>query len=135
MKTFEVKIIVSMEDEKSIQDLFPMHNLEIKELKSLRSLSQNSAMHKWFEMLEEECTARGITMDMLITRPQDIPITRFILKDLFRFIGKKMFGIKSTTELDKAQFGEVQKVFEKNLSQNAELYIPFPSYSEGGENY
>ena len=126
-KKYEVTIIVEAKDKQEVKDLFPMFKLQIKQIMAKRSLDQNSAMHLWFTQLEEECKSNGITMDMVITKPQEIPVTRHILKDLFRFVGKKMFGIKSTADLDKLQFYDVQKTFEKTLGQNCELYIPFPS--------
>ena len=103
---------------------------EVRPLKSIRSLNQNSALHLWMEMLEEECEAQGVTMDMIITKPQEIPITRHLLKDLFRLIGLKMFRRKSTADLEKDEFGTVQKVFEKTIGERLQIYIPFPSLDQ-----
>lgn len=34
-----------------------------------RSLSQNAALHKYFELVEQEAQNMGATMDMLIKKP------------------------------------------------------------------
>jgi hypothetical protein len=100
---------------------------EITKTKSQRSIDQNSALHKWFELLEQECIAGGMTMDMLIKKPQEIPITRHLLKDMFRLIGNVMYHKDSTAKLTKDEINEVIKVFEKTIGERLEIFIPFPS--------
>jgi hypothetical protein len=127
MKKFEVKLIVEAESKEKVQELFPMYKLQIEQLRSRRSLNQNSALHLWLTQLEEEMKVNGITMDMIITKPQEIPITRHLLKDLFRLLCKKMYHKESTADINSLEFYEVQKVFEKNIGEKTQIYIPFPS--------
>ena len=92
-----------------------------------RSIQQNASIHKLFDLLEDECTALGLTMDMLIKEPTEVPITKALLKDFFRLIGLKMYGKKSTSDLTRKEIDMVIKVFEKAIGERLKLYIPFPS--------
>lgn len=92
-----------------------------------RTIPQNSAIHKWFELLEQECTALGQTMDMLIKNPTEVPITRYLLKDTFRLIGKMIYGKESTADLTKEEIDKVIQVFEKTIGERLQIYISFPS--------
>lgn len=101
---------------------------EIKHEPDDRTLNQNSALHLYLTMLEEECTNTGATMDMIIKKPQEIPITRHLLKDLFRFYGKTMFKRDSTAKLKKDEFSVVLMAFQKVVAERLGISIPFPSY-------
>ncbi len=129
-KNYEIKIKIKASSLK--EALIKAQKLNVKLISGkcvndIRSSLQNRAMHLWFNQIASECSNRGITMDMVVTKPQEIPITSHLLKDLFRFIGKKMFKVESTAKLEKLQFYEVQKTFEMTLIKNIELYIPFPN--------
>ena len=92
-----------------------------------RTIPQNSGLHLWFEMLEQECKAQGQTMDMLITKPQEVPITRHLLKDMFRLTGKILYHKDSTAKLTKEEIDQLIKVFEKTIGERLQIHIPFPS--------
>jgi len=92
-----------------------------------RSKKQNDSLHLWFEMLESECTALGLTMDMLITKPTEVPITKTLLKDMFRLIGKTMYHKESTADLTKEEIDKVIRVFEKTIGERLQINILFPS--------
>ena len=100
---------------------------EIKSAPESRTTSQNSALHLYLTMLEEECRNMGATMDMIIKKPQQLPITRHLLKDLFRLYGKTMFGKDSTSKLEKNEFSEVLMTFQKVVAERLGLSLPFPS--------
>lgn len=117
----------AMREAKRIVESFGLKAASVKPVMSKRSQNQNNALHLWLSLIEEEARAQGMTMDMIIKNPAELPITRHLLKDLFRFIGKKMYGKDSTTKLDKIEFGEVQRVFEKTIGERLEIYIPWPS--------
>jgi len=98
-----------------------------------RTTPQNSSIHKWFEIIEQECTSLGQTMDMLIKNPTEVPITRYLLKDTFRLIGKVMYGKESTADLTKEEIDKVIKVFEKLIGERLEINILFPSKQQQKE--
>ena len=127
---YEVKLLIENESKEGVAETLKSFGLKYSEItraKVKRTLNQNDALHLWFEMLERECVANGITMDMIILKPQEIPVTKHLLKDLFRFIGLKMYKRESTSKLLKDEFSEVQRVFEKTIGERVQIYIPFPS--------
>ena len=66
-------------------------------------------------------------MDMIIKKPAEIPITRTLLKDLFRLYAKKMYAKDSTSKLDKNEFSDVVNTFQRIIAQRLEISLPFPS--------
>lgn len=132
-RKFKVEFITEVECDsipqgiEKVKEDYKMFKADVSHFSPTRSLSQNAALHLWLTMLETEMRSNGITMDMIITKPQELPITRHLLKDLFRLIGKKMFKIESTADLTKLDFAEVQKTFEKIIGERTEIFIPFPS--------
>lgn len=92
-----------------------------------RTLSQNAALHKWFEIIEQEAQNEGASLDMLVKNPMEIPITKHLLKDLFRLTGKTMYGKDSTAKLTKQEMSKVIDVFQKVVSERLGIYIEFPS--------
>jgi hypothetical protein len=122
VRYFEVKIITKVECETSkegeaqVREAFKKLMLKVHAIKCLqdrRSINQNSAMHLWFSQIASDAQNQGQTMDMLIKNPVELPITEGLLKDLFRLIGKTKYKKDSTAKLDKIEFNEVQKTFEK----------------------
>jgi hypothetical protein len=65
---------------------------------------------------------------MIVKNPAELPITSFLLKDLFRFIGKKSFHKDSTAKLNKEEFNQIQRTFERIIAERLEISIPFPNY-------
>lgn len=114
-------------DEKALSNLSGRFVLTLEKEEKTRSLSQNNAMHKWFELIEEHCQERGFTLDVLFKNPAELPITRHYLKDFFRMVGDRMFGKKSTAKLTKPEIDRVIKTCELNFAKRLESDIPFPS--------
>lgn len=130
MNRYAVKILLDAETPKLARQQIEKLGLkafEINRFNSSRTISQNSALHKWFEIIEQEAQNNGSTMDMLIKNPCDIPITRNLLKDMFRLIGNTMFHRDSTAKLTKSEIDEVIKVFEKVIAERLGIDLPFPS--------
>ena len=114
-------------DEKALSALSGRFILTLEKEEKNRTLSQNNAMHKWFELIEQHCQERGLTLDVLFKNPAELPITRHYLKDFFRMVGDRMFGKKSTAKLSKAEIDRVIKTCEMNFAKRLESDIPFPS--------
>ena len=135
-RKFIVSIIVE-DDSKTLADGLQLARKTIEQLglkvhdckpiKDIRTLSQNRAMHKWFEMIASECKNKGVTMDMIVRKPAELPVTESLLKDLFRFIGKKMFGKDSTAKFEKNELNEIIPVFDRMITERTDINIPFPS--------
>ena len=128
--TYEAKaetIEKGIDQVKAIMGAVGFKNFKVTHRPDQRSLNQNAALHLYFEMLEQEAQNMGATMDMLIKKPNELPITKHLLKDLFRLIGKTMYGRDSTAELKKNEMSEVIKAFQKILAERLGISINFPS--------
>ena len=141
-RKFKLTIITEVDTEtlkegldKAREDFKMFSVIDVKPVMDIRTLNQNSALHKYFELIEDEAREKGLTMDMLIKKPSELPITRHLLKDFFRFIGKMMFHKDSTAKLNKHEFNEIQKTFEKTVAERLEISIPFPSYENDDRGF
>lgn len=102
----------------------------VKCIPDMRTLQQNKALHVEFELIEEHCTERGLTVDMLILHPTEFPITRHLIKDFFREIGRVLFGRESTADLEKHEFQKTQETFEREIARRLDYTAPFPSINK-----
>ena len=102
-----------------------------------RSLTQNSALHKYCEMVARELENGGHTMQdvvKVITRVEITPTTQNVKEILWREIQKALFGKKSTTELTTAEVSKVYEVMAMFLAREFQISLPFPS-EENTEEY
>jgi len=92
-----------------------------------RTLQENSALHKYYDLLSEEFNNVGLDFQTFFTKPDNLIITPVVIKEfIWRPVQKAMFGKKSTKELTKT--GEINKIYDvinKKLS-NWGIYVPFP---------
>jgi len=92
-----------------------------------RTLTQNSAMHKYFEMVASELCEMGLTVEKVLTKPLEIPWTPELVKELmWRRVQEAMFGKKSTTELTTKEVNEVYEVVARFLADKQGIVIEFP---------
>ncbi len=102
---------------------------ELKQKKVTRSLLQNSALHKFFEIvagelndLGQEFTYSGLSVDAISTM-----YTPEIVKNFFwRPIQIALFDIKSTTDLDTNQMNKIIDVITKFFGERG-VYVEFPN--------
>lgn len=92
-----------------------------------KSRKQENAYHLWFEQVAEEANEKGLTVDALILKPSEFPITKGILKDYFREVGKIMFGKDSTIPLTEEEATRIIEVCERAFAERLDNTIPFPS--------
>lgn len=94
-----------------------------------RTLTQNSALHLYFNIVAEALQEKGLDFAKVISIPVDMQITADIVKNfMWRPIQKAMFGIESTIKLKKTeQIEMIYDVINKKLSESFEIYIPFPN--------
>jgi hypothetical protein len=97
-----------------------------------RTLQQNKAMYKFFEMVSDEAKSSGITFSEFIKmRPRlDMHWTPTRVKELWKEIQFLLYRTESTADLTKKQIDEVYDVFNKATSEIMGFSIPFPSQEE-----
>jgi len=115
-----------MKTEKLIQLIY-LFNMENK-----RTLQQNKALHKYFELLAEQLNSAGYDMKKVLKPEIDISWTKENVKEyLWKPIQSALFLKKSTTELETKDIDKVYDVLNRHLGQKLGIEnIPFPSEAE-----
>jgi len=98
-----------------------------KAKKGTRTLTQNAAMHKYFDLLAEALNDAGYSVQTVVTAP--VSFTRETVKEyLWRRIQTAMFPeIISTTDLNKLQVSDVYENLNRVTAEKFGVSIPFPS--------
>jgi hypothetical protein len=93
-----------------------------------RKLKQNSAMHKYYDLVAKEFNEAGLDIETTLTAYKiDIPWTRETVKELmWKPIQNHMLRKSSTTKLNTKQVGEVYEVVNKFTCKFG-IHVPFPS--------
>ncbi len=103
--------------------------IELKIVQKTRTLTQNRALHKWFEFISDTLNDLGVTFNYTGLKGLDLE-TRFtpvIVKEvIIKPIIKTLFYLDSTTKLTTAQINELIDVINKYFSEKG-IYLPFPS--------
>ena len=96
-----------------------------------RTITQNSALHLWFQQLADALTEAGLDMRVVLKPEIEIKWTGASIKEyLWKPVMEKMFGNKSTTEMTTTEIDEIFEVITKHLSEKFGEwcdYVPFPS--------
>lgn len=102
---------------------------EIVKAKSSRTLTQNAAIHVYFELLAEALNDAGKELKkMLMANEVDIPWCKDSVKALlWKPIQAAMEKGDSTTELSTVTVSEVYLVLSRHISSNYGVNVEFPS--------
>lgn len=102
--------------------------VEGEKLEKHRTLTQNAAMHLYFQMLADSLNDAGLDMKKVLKPEVDIPWTKDSIKNyLWRPIQKAMTKKESTTELDTVNPSEIYKVLDRHLSEKFGVSVEWPS--------
>jgi len=135
-RTFKVTLLV----ENDFEDLFEAQQdaekanniyevISCKQLIDVRTLKQNNALHKYFEMLAEELNNAGYDVKKTLSSKLEHPWNAELIKELiWRPVQEACLGKKSTTELSKQKdIDVIYDVINRHMGQNFGIYVPFPS--------
>lgn len=93
-----------------------------------RTLSQNKALHLFFEQLAEALDDGGYSVQQVLAEAVERPWTKESVKELiWRPIQEAMTGEHSTADLDKLDVDAVYEVLNRHLGQKFGIHVPFPS--------
>src|SRR3990167_11370310 len=101
-----------------------------------RTLTQNSAIHKYFELVARELQNQGQTMQQVIKKINwcEITPTKQSVKEIiWRPIQEEVCGKKSTTELTTSEVDQIYQITAMFLAKQFKISIPFPSIEETDE--
>lgn len=92
-----------------------------------RTLTQNSALHLFFDLLAETLNDAGFDMKKTLKPEIDISWNRDMVKEyLWRPIQKAMLGKESTTELTKLEVGQVYETLNRFLGEKFAIHVSWP---------
>lgn len=92
-----------------------------------RTLQQNRALHKLFELTAKELNESGLDMRVVLKPGVDIPWNTITVKEyLWRPLQKLQLLKKSTTELSTKDIDAVFDTLNKLLGEKFGKHIPFP---------
>ena len=116
----------SEEDKNSLSSLKNgVYQVDVKNM-DMRTIKQNSAMHKYFTMLSDKLNNGGLTVSK--TLKVDIEWTPTSVKDLlWRPIQEAVLDKKSTTKLNKDEITRVYDVLNRALGEKFGFSLEFPS--------
>lgn len=97
-----------------------------------RTLQQNKALHKFFEILSASLNDSGYDMKRTLKEQVEIPWTASTIKEyLWRPVQDAMLQKESTTELTTKEINEVYEVLARHLGDKLGVVIPaFPSIED-----
>lgn len=94
-----------------------------------RTLQQNKALHKYFELLADSLNEAGLDMKKVIT--VDVPWSPDTVKQwLWKPVQKAQLLKESTTELTTAEVDKVYETVNRLMAEKFEIHVPFPSGEE-----
>ena len=96
-----------------------------------RSIQQNKAMHKYFELCAKELDEAGFSVQAVIEKTMDVNWD----KDLFkRLVWKRALKAKldkeSTSEMTQQDVEEVYEIVNRFMGENFGIHVPFPHNTE-----
>ena len=101
-----------------------------------RTIQQNKALHKWFELVADELNDAGLDMKKVLKPNIDISWTKSSIKEyLWRPVQYAMLGKKSTRNLSKKQIDPVWEQINRFLGEKHGIHVGFPSIENFIETY
>lgn len=99
--------------------------------KKIRTLTQNKALHRFFELLATELADAGLDAKKVLKEGVDIPFTPAMVKELlWKPTQELMFKRRSTADLTTDEVSKVYEVIDKHLGQMFGIHVDFPSSEE-----
>lgn len=91
-----------------------------------RTISQNSAMHKYFQMVAD--TLNGAGLDIKKTLVVDVNWSSHTVKEiLWKGVQRVLLDKESTTKLSKDEVTKIYDTLNRMLSERYGVYVAFPT--------
>jgi len=93
-----------------------------------RTLKQNDAIHKYFDLLAEALSDAGFDVRKTLRHDIDIPWDGELIKKLiWKTVQETMTDKKSTSKLDTKEVSEIYEVINRHTASKFGVSVPFPS--------
>ena len=97
-------------------------------MENQRTIQQNKALHKFYELLATKLNEAGYDMRKTLKNDIDIPWSKESVKDfLWRPIQQALLGKDSTTELETKDIDKIYDVLNRHLGEKLGIHVDFPS--------
>lgn len=104
--------------------------IEVRKVNRKRTLPQNASLHLYCEQQAKALTESGYTQRKLWEVLQagfDLPVTGYMVKQIFRNLGETMFGKKSTADLETKEMQDVYIAIDEGFSRTTGVQTEWPS--------
>jgi hypothetical protein len=99
-----------------------------KLLPKTRSLSQNRALHLYYDLISQQLNDAGYEREVqVVNEIVNVKYTPEYIKEFWRTVQLYMFDIKSTRDINTNQINQIIDVFSKHFGQKG-IYVEFPSF-------
>jgi len=98
-----------------------------------RTLTQNAAMHLWFDLIADALNDAGCDVEKTIDLigKLDVPWNKTLIKELlWKKVQQAMTGKESTTQLTSKEVNEVFTVVAHNIAKHTGVFVDFPHYED-----
>lgn len=96
-----------------------------------RTDQQNKAYWKWLSMIEHEAENQGVTWNMVMKHTNQLRVTKENVHEAVKQLTKALWGITSTTKLEKTGHMDILIDHVTNLFGKVGLEVPpFPNESD-----
>ncbi len=112
----------------ALRDAEKRATISVESFVGTRTLTQNAAMHLFFEHLSQTLNEAGL--DVMSTMKKDVAIpwsARLVKEMIWRPVQKAVLGKDSTTKLNKLEISDVYDVINRHMSENHGIGVSFPS--------
>ena len=93
-----------------------------------RTIQQNKALHKFFELLADELNGAGLDMRKTLKPEIDIPWNKETVKEyLWRPIQDLQLRKASTKELNTKEIDKIYDTLNRFLGEKLKIHVAFPS--------
>jgi hypothetical protein len=108
-----------------------MNDKNDKKEEKQRTLKQNNALHKYFELVADALNSAGLDMKAVLKPEIDIPWTTETVKEfLWRPTQRIYIGKESTTQLTTKEIDLVFDTLNRFLGEKHGIHEPFPSIEQ-----
>lgn len=93
-----------------------------------RTIQQNKALHKYFELLANKLAESGLDMRKVLKPEVEIPWTKEAVKEcMYKPVMEAMFHVEHTSMLDTRQISQVYEVLNRHTAEKLGISVDWPS--------
>lgn len=93
-----------------------------------RSNTQNASLHLFFRLLAEELNDAGLDQRTVLKESVQIPWTETAIKEqIWRPIQQAVTGKASSTDLSRAEVGDIYEVLNRHLGSKFGVFVEWPN--------